>query len=111
MKRFNFKSPGVADVRNAAILLAVAIALWVPRLTGPIDLRYDGGVYYILGTSIAQGEGYRLLNEPGNLQAVQYPPLLPAIVAAHQWALRASSFAKPRPVVTPSPMLTGTART
>lgn len=60
------------------------VALWVPRFHGPIDMRWDGGVYYILGTSLAEGKGYRLLNEPGEIQAIQYPPLLPLIVAAHQ---------------------------
>jgi hypothetical protein len=78
-----FRSP---DARAAALLLGLSLALWLPRLRGPIDLRYDGGFYYILGTSLAQGRGYRLLNEPGDAQAVQYPPGLPALVAAHQWA-------------------------
>src|SRR5690242_11024099 len=71
-----------------AILWITTAALWVPRLNGPIDLRWDAGVYYILGTSIAHGDGYRLLNEPGNPQAIQYPPLLPAFVALNQWVLR-----------------------
>jgi hypothetical protein len=66
------------------LLVGVSTALWAPRLSGPIDLRYDGGVYYILGTSLAEGKGYRLLNEPGEIQAVQYPPLLPALVAVEQ---------------------------
>ena len=63
----------------------MAIALWMPRLQGPIDLRYDAGVYYTLGTALAEGRGYRLLNEPGEIEAIQYPPLLPLIVAGHQW--------------------------
>lgn len=67
--------------------LLVALALCLPRLRGPIDLRYDAGVYYLLGTALAEGKGYRLLNEPGAIEAVQYPPLLPALVAAHQLAL------------------------
>lgn len=62
----------------------MAAALWVPRLHGPLDLRYDAGTYYVLGTSLADGHGYRLLNEPGRIEAIQYPPLLPMIVAAHQ---------------------------
>src|SRR5262249_3157553 len=37
--------------------------------------------------SLARGRGYRLLNEPGEPRAVQYPPLLPALAAAHQRAL------------------------
>lgn len=64
--------------------MVAALALWAPRLRGPLDLRYDAGVYYVLGTALGDGHGYRLLNEPGRIEAVQYPPLLPMIVAAHQ---------------------------
>ena len=69
-------------------MVLVAAALWVPRLTGPIDLRYDAGVYYTLGTALAEGRGYRLLNEPGEIEAIQYPPLLPLIVAGASMAHR-----------------------
>jgi hypothetical protein len=79
-----FRSP---DARAVALLLGLSLALWLPRLRGSIDLRYDAGFYYIQGTSLAQGRGYRLLNEPGDAQAVQYPPGLPALVAAHQGVL------------------------
>src|SRR5690349_23940587 len=72
------------DVRYPLIIAVLALAAWAPRLRGPIDLRYDAGVYYILGTSMAEGKGYRLLNEPGAIQAVQYPPILPLFVAVHQ---------------------------
>ncbi len=72
------------------ILLALTIMIWIPRLKGPIDLRWDGGVYYILGTSLAEGRGYKLLNEPGQIDALQYPPLLPLIVAGYQTILRTS---------------------
>src|SRR5215831_15616924 len=70
-----------------AIVVALALLVWVPRLSGPIDLRWDGGVYYLLGTSLAQGHGYRIPSEPGSPEALQYPPLLPAVVALHQRAL------------------------
>jgi len=73
-----------------AMLGLLVVALWVPRFQGPIDLRWDGGVYYVLGTSLAEGKGYRLLNEPGEIEAIQYPPLLPLIVAAHQKILGTS---------------------
>lgn len=76
-----------ADLRNVALLLCAVLLLWAPRVRGPIDLRYDAGVYYLLGTSLAEGRGYRLLNEPGEIEAVQYPPLLPAVVATAQLAL------------------------
>lgn len=78
------------DVRYSLILAAVAVVLWAPRLRGSIDLRFDAGVYYILGTSIAEGKGYRLLNEPGEISALQYPPLLPAVVAVEQKLLGTS---------------------
>jgi len=66
------------------MLLALVSLLWLPRLNGTIDLRYDAGVYYILGSSLADGKGYALLNEPGDAAAIQYPPLLPALVAVEQ---------------------------
>jgi hypothetical protein len=44
-------------------------------------------VYYITGISLAEGLGYRLLNEPGEIHAIQYPPLLPAFIAIHRRAL------------------------
>lgn len=73
-----------SEWRAVVVLLGVALLLWLPRLRGPLDLRWDGGVYYVLGTALAQGHGYRLLNEPGAIAATQYPPLLPLIVAAAQ---------------------------
>jgi len=75
------------------IVVALAIALWLPRLSGPIDLRWDAGVYYVLGTSLATGHGYRLLSEPGAPEALQYPPLLPAIVAVYEKALGSTDAA------------------
>lgn len=71
------------DLSALFLVLGASVALWIPRLRGPIDLRYDAGVYYVLGSSLAQGRGYRLLNEPGAIEAIQYPPLLPLLVAAH----------------------------
>ena len=70
-----------------AVVVAIAFSLWAPRISGPIDLRWDAGVYYVLGTSLATGQGYRILSEPGSPEAVQYPPLLPAIVAVCERAL------------------------
>jgi hypothetical protein len=70
-----------------AAVFAIVFVLWMPRLSGPIDLRWDAGVYYLLGTSLATGQGYRILSEPGAPEAVQYPPLLPAVVALYERAL------------------------
>ncbi len=81
---------GRADRWCALVLVSVVLLMWAPRVMGPMDLRYDAGVYYVLGTSLAEGRGYRLLNEPGAPEAVQYPPALPALIAAHQLALGTS---------------------
>ena len=80
------------DVICCVALLLIWLAIWIPRLHGPIDLRWDAGTYYVLGTSLAEGKGYRLLNEPGEIEAVQYPPLLPLVVAAHEWLLGTSDY-------------------
>src|SRR5215471_1104948 len=78
------------DAACLAVLIVAAVLSWIPRFRGPIDVRWDAGVYYVLGTSIASGQGYRLLNEPGQIEAIQYPPGLPALVAAHQIVLHSS---------------------
>lgn len=75
------------DAAAASLLVLLSVALWIPRLAGSLDLRWDAGVYYVLGTSLADGQGYRLANEPGAPHAIQYPPLLPLLVAAHQRVL------------------------
>lgn len=67
-----------------AVLILVCLLIWAPRLRGPINLRWDAGTYYVLGTSLAEGKGYRLLNEPGEIHAVQYPPVVPCLIALHQ---------------------------
>jgi len=73
--------------RGFLMVVVVTSVLWCYRFSGPIDLRYDGGVYYVLGTSLAEGNGYRLTNEPGAPQSIQYPPGLPAFVALHERVL------------------------
>ncbi len=93
------------DALCALLVLLVAAALWAPRGSGPIDPRSDGGVYYVLGTALYEGAGYRLLNEPGEIAAVQYPPGLPALIAAHQWALGTSEFARVGPALRATFML------
>jgi hypothetical protein len=84
---------GVGFKADLLVLLALSIVivgLWIPRMAGPLDLRWDGAVYYVLGTSIAEGKGYRLLNEPGEIEAIQYPPLLPLLAALPQTVLGTS---------------------
>lgn len=85
---------GRHDLTCLGVLLLLWVAVWIPRLKGPIDLRWDASTYYVLGTALAEGKGYRLLNEPGEIKAVQYPPLLPMLVAAHQWMMGSSDYFK-----------------
>ena len=80
------------ELKAFALVIGLTVAWWMPQRHGPIDARSDGATYYILGTALAQGRGYRLLNEPGEIRAVQYPPLLPLVVAAHQKVLATSDF-------------------
>ena len=89
-------TPLAADRRSSrerfilCLLLFLGAVIWLPRLHGPLDLRWDAGAYYVLGTSLAEGRGYRLLNEPGNIESIQYPPLLPSVIAIYQLALSTS---------------------
>jgi len=78
-------------------LAAIWLAVCIPRLPGPIDLRWDASAYYVLGTSLAEGKGYRLLNEPGEIEAIQYPPVLPLFVAAHELALGSADYLEVAP--------------
>src|SRR5437016_2385074 len=82
--RSSWSARSKKDIIILLLLIGTVSVTWLPRLRGPIDITWDGSVYYILGTSLAEGKGYRLLNEPGEIEAIQYPPLLPLVVAAHQ---------------------------
>lgn len=87
-------APWWADALCALALCVITLLTWIPRWKGPLDVRWDGGTYFILGTSLAQGKGYRLLNEPGDIRADQYPPLLPAIIAVHEKVFSSSDPVK-----------------
>ena len=73
-----------------AALLVLSLAIWLPRFRGPIDLRWDGDSTTSLARRWRKAVATGSLNEPGEIEAVQYPPLLPAIVAVHQWILGSS---------------------
>jgi hypothetical protein len=82
------------ELFSGIVLLLIWLAVSLPRLNGPIDLRWDASTYYVLGTALAQGKGYRLLNEPGEIKAVQYPPLLPAIIGVQERLMKTSDYFK-----------------
>src|SRR6185437_4465394 len=85
--RLRKRDPKSIDFVLGALLCILAAMTWLPRASGPIDLRWDGGAYYLLGTSITHGQGYRLLNEPGSPNTTLHPPLLPMFIAVHQLLL------------------------
>jgi hypothetical protein len=62
----------------AAVVLAIAISTVTPWPVGAFE---DDAVYTILGKSLAEGTGYRMLNLPGAPAATHYPPGYPALLA------------------------------
>lgn len=80
-------------LRPLVAFLIPAVVLWVPVMRGPIDLRWDAGVC-ILATSLTKGSCYRILSDPENPQAVQYPPILPLLVAGQERMLGTSETFK-----------------
>ena len=78
--------PGLGRVDRwpLGVVLAAALALALPQLRGPIDLRYDAGVYYSVGSALAEGRGYVIPSEPGAAAEIQYPPALPTVAASVQ---------------------------
>jgi hypothetical protein len=62
----------------AAIVLAVAVSTVTPWPVGAFE---DDAIYTVLGKSLAEGHGYRLLNLPGAPNATHFPPGYPALLA------------------------------
>lgn len=65
-------------VAIAAIVLAVAMSTVSPWPVGAFE---DDAIYTVLGKSLAEGHGYRLLNLPGAPNATHFPPGYPALLA------------------------------
>lgn len=68
----------------------------------------DDGVYVMLGKSLAQGTGYRLMYLVGAPVAVKYPPGLPALLAI-PWALGGTLGAVRTTVAILNPIVCGVA--
>ena len=93
------------SILTCLVIAIVTVATWLPRMSGSIDLRWDGGAYYIVGTSLANNKGYRLLSEPGDIRSSVHAPFLPALVAAHQLILKTSDPAVVGPALRVSILL------
>jgi hypothetical protein len=61
-----------------AFVLAVAILTVTPW---PVGAFQDDAIYTVLARSLAEGEGYRMINLPGAPHATHYPPVYPAVLA------------------------------
>lgn len=62
--------------------LAVLVAALLTMSPDPIGVFYDDGIYVLTGKALAEGRGYVYPMLPGNLPAIHYPPLWPAVIAA-----------------------------
>ncbi len=62
----------------AALVLAVAVLTVTPWPVGAFE---DDAIYTVLGKSLAEGQGYRLINLPGAPNATHFPPGYPALIA------------------------------
>jgi hypothetical protein len=63
------------------LLAMIAWPVWEGREQWNFGQFGDDGVYMVTAKSLAQGDGYRVLNLPGQPYAVKYPPLYPAFLS------------------------------
>lgn len=63
---------------TGALVLVVAILTITPW---PVGGFQDDAIYTVLAKSLATGEGYRLINLPGEPNATHYPPGYPLVLA------------------------------
>ena len=70
------------------LILAVLASLFVVLSIEPfpVGVFQDDGIYYVLGKSLATGQGYRYLHLPDAPNATHYPPLYPLLLAGF-WKL------------------------
>ena len=77
-------------------IVAFGTAVWAAQ-PYPVGVFHDDGVYITLAKSLATGEGYRYLNQPGTPVATHYPPAYPLLLAA-LWKL-APNFPRNIPIL------------
>ena len=67
----------------ASIAIALAASCLIPDACG---LFHDDGIYVLTAKSLAEGNGYRLINLPGSPIQTKYPIGYPALLALCWWA-------------------------
>ncbi len=60
-----------------ALTALIAYPVWIARHQRHFSDSLDDGIYWITAKSIADGDGYRVVHQPGRPFAVKYPPLYP----------------------------------
>lgn len=68
----------LVPVALMATVLTIAILTVTPW---PVGAFQDDAIYTVLAKSLASGDGYRMLNLPGEPHATHYPPVYPALLA------------------------------
>ena len=65
----------------ALVVLLVAAPIYILRLNGAAGLVVDDAWYVMLGSALAEGRGYQLINAPVDGILPGYPPGFPAILS------------------------------
>jgi hypothetical protein len=69
------------NARAALIVLLVAVPIYALRLNDAAGLVVDDAWYVMLGSALAGGQGYQLINAPVDGILPGYPPGFPAILS------------------------------
>lgn len=75
--------PKAAGLLLATFLVVVLALPYYRALSTPaVGLFHDDGIYAITARSLAEGNGYRLTNLPGEPPQTKYPPAFPLLLSA-----------------------------
>jgi hypothetical protein len=82
----NSEAPRSQRIAVIALFCLVATVAIVTITPWPVGAFQDDAIYTVLAKSLAEGEGYKLLNLPGEPNATHFPPGYPLVLAA-MWKL------------------------
>jgi hypothetical protein len=73
------------ELNERVVLVALfALVTLVGILTvtpWPVGVFQDDAIYTVVGKALAEGQGYRMINLPGEPHATRYPPAYPMVIA------------------------------
>jgi hypothetical protein len=64
-----------------ALVVVVLVAAIVSITPWPVGAYEDDAIYTLLAKSLANGDGYRMMNLPGTPHATHYPPAYPLLLS------------------------------